>query len=92
MRVSPILPDRVASWSLYFGGADERLGHAAGEAIAPFVGQFAITDSDWFNGQHWPYLQRWLERWLNSDLYARIIQKYPQWSSGDAGVTFPEPL
>jgi hypothetical protein len=32
MRVSPILPDRVASWSLCFGRAEEGLGHAAGDA------------------------------------------------------------
>jgi UPF0176 protein len=67
-------------------------GALADMAIAPFVRQFAITDSEWFNAQPWPYLQRWLENWLNSDLYARIMQKYPQWISGDAGVTFPEPL
>jgi UPF0176 protein len=59
-------------------------------AIAPFVRQFAITDSDWFSTQPWPYLQTWLETWLNSDLYTRIMQKYPQWIAGNAGVMFPE--
>jgi UPF0176 protein len=57
-------------------------------AIAPFVRQFAITDSDWFNTQPWPDLQTWLVTWLNSDLYTRIMQKYPQWVSDSDGVIF----
>jgi UPF0176 protein len=61
-------------------------------AIVPFVRQFAITDLDWFNAQPWPDLQTWLATWMNSALYTRIMQKYPQWRSGDAGTMFPEPL
>ncbi|NJM76413.1 MAG: glutathione S-transferase [Acaryochloridaceae cyanobacterium RU_4_10] len=55
-------------------------------AIAPFVRQFAIADSEWFGTQPWPFLQTWLETWLNSDLYDRIMQKYPQWIPRSAGV------
>jgi UPF0176 protein len=55
-------------------------------AIAPFVRQFAIADSEWFGTQPWPFLQTWLQTWVNSDLYDRIMQKYPQWIPGSAGV------
>jgi glutathione S-transferase len=55
-------------------------------AIAPFVRQFAISDSDWFDTQPWPSLQTWLATWLNSTLYDCIMQKYPQWIAGSAGV------
>lgn len=61
-------------------------------AIAPFVRQFAITDLDWFSQQPWLNLQGWLAAWLDSDLYARIMQKHPQWIPGSAGVIFPQPL
>ncbi|WP_404791303.1 glutathione S-transferase [Altericista sp. CCNU0014] len=61
-------------------------------AIAPFVRQFAIADSDWFDMQPWPHLQTWLTSWLNSDLYARVMQKYPRWIAGTPGIIFPDPL
>jgi glutathione S-transferase len=59
-------------------------------AIAPFVRQFAIADLDWFNAQPWPHLQAWLTGWIDSALYTRIMQKYPQWTAGEAGIIFPE--
>ncbi|MBW4553516.1 MAG: glutathione S-transferase [Aphanocapsa sp. GSE-SYN-MK-11-07L] len=58
-------------------------------AIAPFVRQFALADSDWFSQQPWPNLQVWLAEWLNSNLYSRIMQKYPQWMPNQPGVIFP---
>ena len=58
-------------------------------AIAPFVRQFADTDRAWFDQQPWPGLQRWLAAWLASELYGRIMDKYPPWVPGTAGVRFP---
>lgn len=58
-------------------------------AIAPFVRQFAETDRAWFDQQAWPGLQRWLAAWLASDQFARIMEKYPAWLPGAAGVRFP---
>lgn len=59
-------------------------------AILPFVRQFAFIDKAWFDAQPWPNLQAWLERFLASDQFASIMYKYPQWKSGEPGVTFPE--
>ena len=58
-------------------------------AIAPFVRQFAQTDQAWFDQQPWPGLQRWLAAWLASDLYGRIMDKYPPWVPGAAAIGFP---
>ena len=58
-------------------------------AIAPFVRQFAETDRSWFDQQPWPELQRWLAAWLASDLFARIMTKYPPWAPGSTGIRFP---
>ncbi|WP_394789027.1 glutathione S-transferase [Rhodoferax sp.] len=57
-------------------------------AIAPFVRQFAHVDPDWFAAQPWSRLQAWLADWEASELLAQVMQKYPAWDSGTAGVTF----
>ena len=58
-------------------------------AIAPFVRQFAFIDTIWFDGQPWPRLQAWLDRFLASDVLAASMGKYPLWQPGDAPVLFP---
>lgn len=58
-------------------------------AILPFVRQFAFVDQAWFAAQDWPRLQQWLSRFLDSDGFARIMPKYPQWAPGDPEVLFP---
>lgn len=57
-------------------------------AILPFVRQFAFIDKPWFDAQPWPNLQAWLERFLESDHFASIMQKYPQWVEGDEPTLF----
>lgn len=57
-------------------------------AIAPFVRQFAHTDTGWFNQQPWMPLQAWLTAFTDSEIYASVMYKYPKWESGNAGVVF----
>lgn len=57
-------------------------------AILPFVRQFAFIDKPWFDDQPWPNLKPWLERFLASERFAGIMQKYPKWAKGDAPVAF----
>lgn len=61
-------------------------------AILPFVRQFANTDRDWFDAQPWPNLIRWLNSFVDSSRFARIMQKYPKWQLGDPVTPFPLPL
>lgn len=58
-------------------------------AILPFVRQFAFIDKARFDAQSWPALQDWLERFLTSDRFAAVMDKYPQWRDGDAPTAFP---
>lgn len=58
-------------------------------AILPFVRQFALIDKQWFDAQAWPRLQGWLERFLASDRFDHVMDKYPQWRDGDTPVRFP---
>lgn len=58
-------------------------------AILPFVRQFALVDWQWFSSANYPQLQRWLNSFLQSDLFARIMIKYPPWQQGDDITLFP---
>lgn len=48
-------------------------------AIAPFVRQFAHVDKDWFFSQNWQNLIRWLNNFLESDIFENIMQKHKPW-------------
>lgn len=61
----------------------------ADAAIAPFVRQFAFIDRSWFDAQPWPNVQNWLDRFLNSAAFARVMPKYAPWTDGDAPIAFP---
>jgi glutathione S-transferase len=61
----------------------------ADAAIAPFVRQFAATDTAWFASEPWPALQAWLVQFLGSPLLAQVMEKYPRWAPEQAPVAFP---
>ena len=81
------LETQLAQYGFLFGGRVS----LADIAIFPFIRQFANTDRSWFDAQPWPHLQLWLEAHLNSARFAQIMAKYPQWTRGDAEITFPPP-
>ena len=49
-------------------------------AIMPFVRQFAHVDKKWFEAADYPFLQNWLQAWLESDDFQKIMGKYLQWT------------
>ena len=59
-------------------------------AILPFVRQFAHVDREWFWAQPWTNVIAWLEAFLASPRFKRIMTKYPQWKSGDPSISFPD--
>jgi glutathione S-transferase len=50
-------------------------------AIMPFIRQFANTDRTWFDAQPYSALQAWLEGWLDSEIFARVMVKFPLWKA-----------
>lgn len=58
-------------------------------ASLPFVRQFRIADTDWFDNQPWPHLHAWLGGFVNSASFRLVMQKYPQWSRDGQSVAFP---
>ena len=78
---------------------DDRLGNAvflAGEkpgytdhAIFPFIRQFSMVDPAWFAEQPLPNLKPWLSAFINSELFAAAMVKYPRWQASDPETLFP---
>ena len=58
-------------------------------AIFPFIRQFAFVDKPWFDQAPYPELQGWLQKFLDSELFDSIMEKYPSWKQGDEAVIFP---
>ena len=66
-------------------------GSAAGladYAALPFIRQFRIADSDWFDQQDWPAVHHWLQAFLNSNRFADIMEKYTPWQPDGEPVLF----
>ena len=51
-------------------------------AIFPFVRQCANADRDWF-ASTLPHVERWLENWIQSKLFRRVMPKFDAWKLGD---------
>lgn len=58
-------------------------------AIFPFIRQFAHVDRPWFEQAPFPHLRQWLDRLIQSALFAMVMKKYPQWHAGDPPTHFP---
>ena len=57
-------------------------------ATLPFVRQFRIADPSWFDAQDWPTLHAWLQHFLNSPLFASIMEKYKPWKETGEDILF----
>ncbi len=54
-------------------------------ALRPFVRQFAHIDRERWAKQPWPHLQAWLQRFLDSALFAEIMEPHAVWVPGTVG-------
>lgn len=67
--------------SLYLFGDKIRV---ADIAIFPFIRQFAFVDKPWFDQSNYPSVQRWLNQFLQSDLFNQVMQKHILWQPPEA--------
>ena len=54
-------------------------GYSAGledYAALPFVRQFRIADMKWFDEQNWQFLQKWIQIFLDSQVFRDVMFKY----------------
>ena len=78
--------DARLSYSPFLMGPKRTL---ADIAILPFVRQFANTDRAWFDTQGLGPLTAWLDAFLGSDRFRKVMTKYPPWQNGQDQVLFP---
>ncbi len=52
-------------------------------AIFPFIRQFAANNPKWFSQTPYPRVQRWLQNWLDSDLFKLAMHKQVPWQAED---------
>ncbi len=55
-------------------------------ALFPFIRQFAAIDPPWFAAQPLAPIQGWLERLLETPLFASVMPKFAPWQKSDAPV------
>ncbi len=82
---------RDATWE-FIQGLDHRLVDQdylvsadmtlADVALFPFIRQYAFVDINWFKHQPLPHLQKWLNSFLATDLFKRIMPKYKLYNDG----------
>lgn len=60
--------------------------------IAPFIRQFANIDRDWFDKEPWPELIRWLNQFLECELFLSVMEKHKPWQQGDNPLYFPSTI
>lgn len=56
--------------------------------IFPFVRQFVMVDQPWFESADYVCVKRWLNYWLGSNVFARVMQRYSPWKSTDVATIF----
>lgn len=57
-------------------------------AIFPFIRQFANSDRSFFDQSPYPKLKAWLNYFLASPSFDRVMKKYSQWHEGDSIIVF----
>jgi len=71
--------------STYLSGSTFSIADAT---LLPFIRQFAAVDNTWFASSPYPALRAWLERYTSSELFGKVMQKYPVWAAGSEPVFF----
>jgi glutathione S-transferase len=58
-------------------------------AVFPFVRQFAAVEPQWWTQAPYPKVRAWLAYWLDSTLFASVMEKYPRWEPEQPITLFP---
>lgn len=57
-------------------------------ALLPFIRQFAKVERQWYVQSPYPNLKRWLNQYLQSAMFNKVMAKYPLWSLDQAVIEF----
>lgn len=79
--------DKLSSGSFLFGVKES----LADIALLPFMRQFARVERPWYVASPYPNVKRWLNQYLQSPMFTKVMAKHPLWlESGEEvflGVT-----
>lgn len=82
-----VLEGQMQTPGLYLFGSQPSF---ADYAILPFIRQFRIADTAWFDAvPGYDALKLWLTGFLQSPILERAMVKYSPWQPGDTPLTFP---
>jgi len=57
-------------------------------AILPFLRQFARVERQWYLQSPYPKLKQWLNGYLQSPMFTKVMAKYPLWQENHEPVLF----
>jgi glutathione S-transferase len=57
-------------------------------ALLPFIRQFARVERQWYLQSPYPKLKIWLNNYLQSPMFSKVMTKHPLWSEGNNIVNF----
>lgn len=57
-------------------------------ALLPFIRQFARVERQWYLQSPYPHLKQWLNRYLQSAMFTKVMAQYPLWAEGQGAVVF----
>ena len=57
-------------------------------ALVPFIRQFARVERQWYLQSPYPKVRRWLNSYLQSPVFTKVMAKYPLWLDNHEDVLF----
>ncbi|MGF1794157.1 glutathione S-transferase [Photobacterium profundum] len=84
MHFLNVLEERLSTSNYLMGTAPT----LADYAIFPFIRQFAHVDRQWFEQSSYPKIQDWLAKHLESDVFSKVMAKYPLWLDNNESFLF----
>ncbi|MGF1879063.1 glutathione S-transferase [Photobacterium frigidiphilum] len=84
MHFLNVLEERLNTSNYLMGTAPT----LADYAIFPFIRQFAHVDRQWFEQSSYPKIQDWLAKHLESDVFSKVMAKYPLWLDNHESFLF----
>ncbi len=57
-------------------------------ALLPFIRQFARVERQWYLQSPYPHLRKWLNNYLQSRMFSKVMAKSPLWSPENEAIIF----
>jgi len=57
-------------------------------ALLPFIRQFARVERQWYLQSPYPKLRQWLNHYLQSSMFTKVMTKFPLWSENGDDIIF----